>query len=88
MWLPTFIGQNTALLKDVDKALAHVFPPPLEATEEKLDEMHKFVIHFLCEKLQVCNLDRYLKAIWWVGTEEDWNEKTKVPVGGRDGSCG
>ena len=81
MWLPTFIGQNTALLKDVDKAISQMFPPPVEATYENLDEMHKFVIAYLCERLKITNLDKYLKAIWWVGDDQTWSEKTVVPKG-------
>lgn len=79
MWLPTFIGQNTALLRDLDLHLAKEFPPPVECSEEVLDEMHKSVIEFLEGKLGICNLSKYLKAIWWVGEEGFGDEKT-APV--------
>lgn len=63
MWLPTFIGQNTALLGELDHALAVRFPPPMEATEEVLDEIHRFVIDWICEKLNIDGLWHYLRAI-------------------------
>ena len=63
MWLPTFIGQNTQLLGELDHALSAKFPTPFEPTEEKLDEIHRFVIDYLCVKMQIPGLWNYLLAI-------------------------
>lgn len=63
MWLPTFVGQNSEVLKSLDVALADEFPLPLELTDEKLDEMHNFVVDKVCEKFQVEGLSAYLQAV-------------------------
>ncbi len=67
MWLPTFIGQNTALLGELDHVLGARFPPPVEISEEVLDEIHNFVIDWICEKLNIPGLDLYLKGLEHVG---------------------
>lgn len=69
MWLPTFIGQNTALLGELDHVLNAKFSPPIEVDDVKLDEIHRFVIDWLCSKLQVPGLWHYLRAIEDVGEE-------------------
>lgn len=63
MWLPTFIGQNTALLGELDHVLGARFPTPLEVDEAKLDEIHRFVIDWICDKLKIPGLWHYLKAV-------------------------
>jgi hypothetical protein len=63
MWLPTFIGQNSHLLQMLDKAVMKEFPPPYEATDEKLDEIHEFVINWFEMVLRVPGLAKYLRAI-------------------------
>ena len=67
MWLPTFIGQNTALLEELDGVLVNRFPPPVEITEGVLDVIHEFVIKWICEKLNIPGLDLYLKGLEHVG---------------------
>lgn len=74
MWLPTFIGQNTALLGELDHVLSAKFPPPLEVDDKKLDEIHRFVIAWICNKLQIPGLWHYLRAI-----EEVNNERSSGP---------
>jgi hypothetical protein len=69
MWLPTFIGQNTALLGELDHALSVRFPPPLEVSDELLDEIHRFVIDWICGKLNIDGLWHYLRAIEEVNNE-------------------
>jgi len=66
MWLPTFIGQNSALLKELDLALTDEFPPPIRATEKNLDEMHQFVANWLSDRLQISGLLEYLLSIHYV----------------------
>jgi hypothetical protein len=63
MWLPTFIGQNTALLGELDHALSVRFPPPVEISEEVLDEIHDFVIEWVCGKLNIEGLEQYLRGL-------------------------
>lgn len=46
MWLPTWIGMNQALIKELEAAIAPKFiGVPL--TERTLDEMHGAILHFL-----------------------------------------
>lgn len=63
MWLPTFIGQNTGLQKELWAAINSLYPPPWEATPEKLDEIHNFACGWLSEHLHIRGLDRYLMAM-------------------------
>jgi len=70
MWLPTFIGQNTALLGELDHALAAKFPPPFDVTEDKLDEIHEFVVDYICGKHPIfTGLREYLQAVRGVTTK-------------------
>jgi hypothetical protein len=69
MWLPTFIGQNTALLTELDAALAEEFSPPVLMTEENLNEMHRFVINHICDKLKIPGLWNYLSSVADVGDD-------------------
>ena len=71
MWLPGFLGQTTALLGELDHVLSAKFPPPFELTAEKLDEIHRFVIDWLCEKHKIPGLWHYLRSIEGVGVEEE-----------------
>ena len=66
MWLPTFIGQNVALLKDLDKAMSKEFPPPLELDDVVLDKIHDFAVSWIQEKLKIAGLDQYLHAARYV----------------------
>jgi hypothetical protein len=63
MWLPMFIAQNSALLSNLDHALNARFPPPVEVTEEKLDEIHDFVIEWVCQQIKIPGLEKYLQAM-------------------------
>ena len=67
MWLPTFIGQNSVLLKQLGQVINEKYPPPYEATDEKLDEIHIFAINWLQDALDIRGLDDYLMAIEHVG---------------------
>lgn len=69
MWLPTFIGQNTALLGELDHVLSVRFPPPLEVDDLVMDEIHDFIIEWIAEKLNIKGLERYLHAVEYVGEE-------------------
>ena len=63
MWLPTFIGQNYPILKELGKAWEQQFPNGVNYTAEGLDEMHEFTIQWLCQKFSVEGLGDYLRAI-------------------------
>jgi hypothetical protein len=63
MWMPTFIGQNYAVLKELGKAWEERFPAGIAVTTENLDEMHEFTIKWLCGKFNINGLYEYLKAI-------------------------
>jgi hypothetical protein len=63
MWLPTFIGQNYGVLKELGKAWEDEFPKGVAITPESLDAMHEFTIDWLCKKFYIAGLYKYLKAI-------------------------
>jgi len=63
MWLPTFIGQNHMVLKELGEAWKAQFPRGVENTEAALDAMHEFTIEWLCKKFALPGLKEYLKAI-------------------------
>lgn len=69
MWLPTFIGQNSQLLGELDHVLSAKFPPPFELTDDKLDEIHRFVVDWICTKIRIPGLWHYLRAIEDVGDD-------------------
>lgn len=65
MWLPTFIGQDNRLKKEIEEKLA----PDLvgkELTEETLDFAHDRVVEFICEKYKITGLRDYLDALKFV----------------------
>jgi hypothetical protein len=68
MWLPTFIGQNNNLLRELDKALEKKFTPPLILTDELLLSIHKYVIEWVDGKIGIKGLSEYLKAVEEVST--------------------
>ena len=65
MWLPTFIGMNAQLKKEIEERLA----PKLEGRplEEALDDAHEMVIEFLVERFPALHGMRdYLDAMKYV----------------------
>lgn len=71
MWLPTFIGQNTALLGELDHVLnaRYIGPKPGEIVvdDQMLDEINNFTINWIVEKLNIEGLEEYLRAVRHVG---------------------
>jgi hypothetical protein len=63
-WLPTWVGMNTPLHKELDKELDRFKGSPL--TGEILDEAHLVVITFLEKRFRITGLDRYLDALKFV----------------------
>ena len=71
MWLPTFIGQNYAVMRALGEAWKERFPGGVRSDDAGLDEMHNFTIDWLCEKFPLPGLKDYLKAIENVQEEQD-----------------
>jgi hypothetical protein len=63
MWLPTFIGQNYQVLKNLEAAWKDEFPTGVAITQLGLDEMHEFTIKWLCDQFPIKGLGDYLRAI-------------------------
>lgn len=70
MWLPTFIGQNYVVMKDLEKVWREKYSGTTfipETEEETMKTIHDFTIQWLCEKFKIPGLDKYLEAITNVG---------------------
>lgn len=63
MWLPTFIGQNYMVLRELGDAWKERFPNGVKSDETGLDEIHNFTIDWLCQKFAIPGLKEYLQAI-------------------------
>lgn len=71
MWLPTFIGQNYPVMKELGRAWEEKFSEGVEHTPEGLDEIHDFTIEWLCGKFPMPGLDKYLSALAHVEEAND-----------------
>lgn len=65
MWLPTWIGQNTALKAELEKKLKEDVVGR-GVTEELLDDLHDAVINYLTEKYPIEGLFDYLDGLKFV----------------------
>jgi hypothetical protein len=66
MWLPTFVGMNTALIKEIDEAISPALVGQ-SLTEDLLDRAHAIVLDFLTEKFPQCTgLFDYLEGVKYV----------------------
>jgi hypothetical protein len=64
MWLPTFMGQNHGLMRELESAGKKKFTgKSLPPSEEALEEAHQWVIDWLCKKNPIPGLREYLEAI-------------------------
>lgn len=63
MWLPTFIGQNFAVCKELASVWKGWYPNGFLATEENLQEIHAKTIEWFSKKFNIEGLDEYLHAI-------------------------
>lgn len=68
-WLPVWIGINTSLKNDLEKAIGdQLVGKPL--TEESLDEAHDMVVDFFVQRFpQMKGLRDYLDALKFVTIE-------------------
>jgi len=71
MWMPTFIGQNYMILKELGTAWGKEFPQGVQTDPESLDAMHEFTIKWICEKFPIPGLETYLRAIENVKEEDE-----------------
>lgn len=62
MFLPTFIGQNPIVQKELKVELAKLFEGK-PVTPALMDEIHCWIIQWLNDKFQISGLEKYLKAI-------------------------
>lgn len=66
MFLPTFMGMNLQLKRDVEKELARYRGRTV--TDDLLNEMHEFVLGYLLSKYPLPGLEGYLRALEGVGS--------------------
>jgi hypothetical protein len=83
MWLPTWIGMNGALIKEIE---AHIAPQLVgqELTEETLHVASEAVLDFLKQKFPLINgLFEYLDGLKYVETDGEKQEARAAssPVG-------
>jgi len=62
MFLPTFIGQNPIVQKELKREMNALFVGR-PATPALMDEIHHWIIQWLHGKFQITGLDKYLQAI-------------------------
>lgn len=65
MWLPTFLGQNTELKKELEATLRPEVVG-LAVTEQLLDHIHRRVIDIICKKYPLPGLRDYLDGIKFI----------------------
>lgn len=71
MWLPTFIGQNYHVTKELGRAWEKQYPDGVPHTPQGLDELHFFTIKWLTEKYAIEGLAEYLSGITNVKERDD-----------------
>jgi hypothetical protein len=69
MWLPWFVANNMSLLSELDHVLNHRYETLREIDESKLDEIHHFVIEFICDRVKVAGLKYFLQGLDYIGKE-------------------
>jgi hypothetical protein len=62
MFLPTFIGQNPIVQKELKLDLSKRFSAK-SVTPALMDEIHRWIIQWLKDKFQIAGLEKYLQAI-------------------------
>lgn len=76
MWLPTFVGMNVALVKEIE---AYVAPYLVgqELTDETFDRAGEAVLEFLSMKFpHIKGISEYLDGLKYVETDGTSQEKT------------
>lgn len=63
MWLPTFIGLNTPLMRKLESALTNKYAER-PSTEALLDEVNEFVFSWLAQQFpDLHGLEQYLRGV-------------------------
>lgn len=62
MWLPVFIGQNMAMMKELQIAGQAKFGG-LIYDDKTLAEIDDWVVNWICKRFPIEGLDKYLRAI-------------------------
>lgn len=65
MWLPTFIGMNTVLKKEIETLVGPLLVGR-PASDDVLDEAHELIVDFLVKKFPFPGLRDYLDALKFV----------------------
>lgn len=63
MWLPTFIGQNFLVMKELERFWKETYPDGLVYDDKALDDMHDLTVDWLCGKFKIDGLREYLEGI-------------------------
>jgi hypothetical protein len=88
MWLPTWIGMNEALLKEIEKALAPVLVGK-DLDDGTLEEAHFLVLDYLKERFSNINgLFDYLDGMKYVVIDEGRQATSSVGAEPGDGHQG
>ena len=69
MWLPTFIGQNQAVMKELQiagQAMWYGKASPVDEDDAFLDEVEEWVVQWICKRFPLEGLGQYLSAIKYV----------------------
>lgn len=66
MWLPTFIGQNHTICRQLGEVWRSWYPNGFPATEEDLVDIHDRTIDWFAEKFPIEGLGQYLHAIEYI----------------------
>jgi hypothetical protein len=76
MWLPTFIGMNSVLKRDMEKELAEGLKGK-SMNEKTLDEAHKAVCSFLMRRFPtISGLDRLLDSLKYIELKDEGRSAT------------
>lgn len=79
MWLPTWIGMNAALIKEIE---AHIEPLLVgqELTDETFDKAGEAVIDYLAKKFpHISGIFEYLEGLKFVETHGETQEEKAAP---------
>jgi hypothetical protein len=68
MFLPTFIGQNVPMMKQLETELTKTFVGR-PAEDSVLDEVHEYVLNWIAKKFPLNGIRQYLEGISFVREE-------------------
>lgn len=62
LWLPTWVGMNAALVRDIDAAVGEKFVGQA-LTDETLLAAHERVVQYVTERFKLTGLKEYLDGV-------------------------